>query len=94
LKRLSRTALRQIDSAPRSRPLRRATINNNRFNYAPTLFAQTPEAEAAGLTDKDFKRAIERLLNQGIIENAPTKGSHGKHGGRFHLRLKQTEEHT
>jgi hypothetical protein len=50
---------------------RTVSINRNPNNYAPTLFAETPEAEAAGLTAKEFKLAIERLLNpnRSVLEN-------------------------
>jgi RecA-family ATPase len=67
---------------------RTVSINRNPNNYAPSVFAATPEAEAAGITAKEFTLAMDRLLTQGIIENAPTKGSKGKHGGRPCLRIK------
>jgi hypothetical protein len=71
---------------------RTASINRNPNNYAPTLFAETPEAEAAGLTTKDFKLALDRLLTQGLIENVPSGGGHGRHAGRPHLRLTERGE--
>ena len=58
---------------------RNVSINRNPNNYAPTHFAQTPEAEAAGLTIEDFKRAIDRLLNAGIIENQAIEKGRGRH---------------
>jgi hypothetical protein len=58
---------------------RNVSINRNPNNYAPTHFAQMPEAEAAGLTVEDFKRAIDRLLNAGIIENQAIERGRGRH---------------
>jgi RecA-family ATPase len=58
---------------------RNVSINRNPNNYAPTHFAQTPEAEAAGLEVEDFKRAIDRLLNAGIVENQPIEKGRGRH---------------
>jgi len=65
---------------------RNVSINVNPNNYAPKLFAETAEAEATGITMKDFKAAIDRLLLQGIIEN---KEFHppGKTKGVIHYRL-------
>jgi DNA polymerase len=50
---------------------RNVSINANPYNYAPTLFAGTVEAEAASLTKNDFKKAIERLLERGALINEP-----------------------
>jgi RecA-family ATPase len=58
---------------------RNVSINRNPNNYAPTQFAQTQEAEAAGLGVEDFKRAIDRLLNAGIIENQAIEKGRGRH---------------
>jgi RecA-family ATPase len=71
---------------------RTVSIKRNPNNYAPTLFAETQEAEAAGITAKEFKLALERLLGQGRVENAFTEGGHGKHRGVAHLQLKPQEE--
>jgi RecA-family ATPase len=70
---------------------RSVSINVNGINYAPSQFEQTQEAEAAGLTRKDFKQAIERLLSRGEIENAENKGGKGRHKGQYHLKVKQEE---
>jgi RecA-family ATPase len=48
---------------------RSVSINVNPANYAPTHFAKADEAQAAGLTSEDFRKAVERLLQQGVIEN-------------------------
>jgi hypothetical protein len=58
---------------------RNVSINRNPNNYAPTHFAQMPEAEAAGLEVDDFKRAIDRLLNAGIVENQAIEKGRGRH---------------
>jgi len=58
---------------------RNVSINRNPNNYAPTQFAKTPEAEAAGLEVEDFKRAIDRLLGAGIIENQTIEKGRGRH---------------
>jgi hypothetical protein len=70
---------------------RNVSINPNPHNYAPREFEQTAEAEAAGFTAKEFKRALNDLLTRGVVENVETPGGHGKHGGRPCLRIK-TEE--
>jgi DNA polymerase len=68
---------------------RTVSINPNPANYAPTQFAQTVEAEAAGLTAKDFKQAIERLLQRGEIEHQEfKKGSET----RYRLMLKEEKQ--
>jgi RecA-family ATPase len=68
-----------------ARQNRTVSISANPTNYAPRLFAETPEAETAGLEGKDFKQAIERLLRDDIVENAET----GRSGKRRHcLQLK------
>jgi hypothetical protein len=67
---------------------RSVSINVNPANYAPTHFAKTDEAQAAGLTSEDFRRAIERLLQQGIIENQEFRK--GKEV-RYRLALKNRE---
>ena len=64
---------------------RTVSINVNPANYAPTHFADTEEARAAGLTKDDFKAAIDRLLNRKVIENF--EGKVGRHARRF-LRIK------
>jgi hypothetical protein len=38
------------------------------FFVLPGGWNASPEAEAAGITKKDFKTAIERLLQRGVIE--------------------------
>jgi hypothetical protein len=58
---------------------RNVSINRNPNNYAPTQFAQTPEAGATGLEVEDFKRAIDRLLSAGIIENQSIEKGRGRH---------------
>jgi RecA-family ATPase len=46
---------------------RNVSINPNPLNYAPKLFAETAEATTQAITERDFKMAIDRLLNQNII---------------------------
>lgn len=36
--------------------------------YAPSVFARTPEAMAASLTEKDLEAAMHRLLKAGRIQ--------------------------
>jgi DNA polymerase len=65
---------------------RNMSISVNPHNYAPKVFAETAEAEAAGITIKDFKMAIERLLLREVIINKdfhPTR----KTKGTAHYRL-------
>jgi RecA-family ATPase len=80
---LTLTLLRQFTEQNRT-----VSINPNPSNYAPTHFADTEEARAAGLTKDDFKAAIDRLLKRTVIENASIKGGRGRH----YLRVKQKEE--
>jgi RecA-family ATPase len=69
---------------------RNVSINANPNNYAPKLFAEAPEAEAAGVTHKDFKTAIERLLQRGVIENEPFHPpGKTKNSIRYRLALKE-----
>jgi RecA-family ATPase len=58
---------------------RNVSISPNPTNYAPTLFAQTPEAEGLGLVAKDFKQALDQLLNEGSIVNAEVDKGRGRH---------------
>jgi DNA polymerase len=69
---------------------RNVSINPNPNNYAPKTFAETAEAEAAGITKTDFKKAIERLLQREVIEN---KEFHppGKSKKDIHWRLEIRE---
>jgi hypothetical protein len=55
--------------------------------------ALAPEAEAAGITKKDFKTAIERLLQRGVIENEAFHPP-GKTKNSIHYRLALREAAT
>jgi DNA polymerase I-like protein with 3'-5' exonuclease and polymerase domains len=66
------------------------SIKVNPSNYAPSEMADTTEAKAAGFTGKDFKSAINRLLNREILENVLDPSSDGKRA-RYHLRVKHKE---
>jgi RecA-family ATPase len=66
---------------------RQLSIVPNPNNYAAKEFAETPEAEAAGFTTKDFRAALDRLLGREEIENAKDPSSKGKRE-RYHLRIK------
>jgi RecA-family ATPase len=66
---------------------RQLSIVPNPNNYAAKEFAETPEAEAAGFTTKDFRAALDRLLGRDEIENAKDPSSKGKRE-RYHLRTK------
>jgi RecA-family ATPase len=72
-----------------TRQNRTVSISANPTNYAPRLFAETPEAETAGLEVEDFRQAIERLLRDDIIENVETGPSSKK---RHYLQLKDVKE--
>jgi hypothetical protein len=39
--------------------------------YAPAVFARTPEAIAAGITKADFEAAMHQLLAAGKIKSVP-----------------------
>jgi hypothetical protein len=69
---------------------RNVSINVNPNNYAPKLFAETPEAEAAGITSKDFKTAIERLLQRvAIVHEAFHPPGKTKNSIHYRLALKE-----
>jgi hypothetical protein len=79
---LTLTLLRQFAEQNRT-----VSINPNPSNYAPTHFAETEEARAAGLTKDDFKAAIDRLLKRKVILNKEFKK-----GSETRCRLEINEE--
>src|SRR5262249_15626517 len=50
---------------------RRLSISRNSGSYAPRVFANYPKPDSGGFTEKDFRRAMDALLNAGKIENRP-----------------------